>query len=246
LDSLVQPVSVSTKARDELVTGIGVEIEDRLVQEIAASLYNYPVQGEEINQAINLLDLPEGWSVDPDDGSINLFHGFPHVSTSIGLVRHGKVVVGVVCALHSGDLFWAEKGQGAYLNGKLIKVSSIRDLKQALVCIDWVADNEVEAERGRKLYNRLAPPVSQAIRQTASCSLDLCFVAAGWYDAYVCAYPPLRTPPCWDHAAGSLVLSEASGRLTGFGPEEWSPQLINRLATNGHLHDSLGELVRDI
>lgn len=179
------------------------------------------------------------WIVDPLDGTINFVHGLPHVSTSVGLWEVGRPLVGVVIDVTRGETFTAAAGQGAFLDGAPISVSDQTEFRRGLIVTGFPYDrNERAAVYAAVMARVLAE--AQGIRRTGSAALDLCWVAAGRFEGY---WESGLAP--WDAAAGSLIVSEAGGRVTGFGGVGFRLDSTGLVATNGRLHDRLVGLVGD-
>lgn len=177
---------------------------------------------------------PYTWIIDPLDGTTNYAHGFPWFCVSIGLEIEGEVRVGVVYHPILDELFTVEKGKGAFLNGRPIKVSRRAPLRQCLLATGFPYD------RTRENENNFAHFVdfqlsARAVRRAGAAALDLAYVAAGILDGYW----ELKLQP-WDMAAGALLVTEAGGRVTNHAGEPFSVYDHRVLATNGLIH---GEMV---
>ncbi len=178
------------------------------------------------------------WIVDPLDGTTNFVHGFPQFCVSIGLVRDGHPLVGVVYNPILEDLFWAAKGMGARRNGKIIGVSRTKRMKDALITTGFSYRKQKVLTQEIEAFSRIVQE-TQAIRRTGSAALDLCYVACGHFDGF---YERELSP--WDIAAGILLVREAGGRVTDFSGENHRMKTLSILASNGRLHSSLLRLVR--
>ncbi len=178
------------------------------------------------------------WIVDPLDGTVNFAHNIPVFSVSIAAVIENSVVVGVVYQPITQELFWAERGKGAFLNGKPLKVSSQKNLDKAYLATGFpynVRENPLHCiETFDKLTRRGIP-----IRRFGSAAIDLSYVAAGRFDAYweVSLQP-------WDIAAGLLIVEEAGGRVSRYDGTPCNPlEQGTALASNKHLHPQLLEVL---
>ncbi len=179
------------------------------------------------------------WIVDPLDGTVNFVHGFPQVATSVGLRHDGVGVVGVVGSVVNREVFAAEAGAGATLDGKPIRVSTINEAARALVGTGFAYDRQ---RRAQSMANTLAGVLQrfQGIRRVGSAALDLCWVAAGRMDAYW----EYGVKP-WDTAAGALIVEEAGGRITTFTGSDYPLDDPGIVATNGLVHDALLEAISE-
>jgi myo-inositol-1(or 4)-monophosphatase len=180
-------------------------------------------------------DWNEGrvWIVDPLDGTVNFVHGLPQVATSVGLRTDGRGLVGVVASVVNHEIFAAEAGNGATLNGDPIHVSSESTPSRALVGTGFAYDRQ---QRAQEMANTLAGVLRefQGIRRVGSAALDLCWVATGRMDAYW----EYGVRP-WDTAAGALIVEEAGGRVTTFGGDPYPLDDPGIVATNGLVHEAL-------
>lgn len=173
------------------------------------------------------------WIVDPLDGTVNFVHGLPQVATSVGLRDGGAGVVGVVASAINGEIFGAERGRGATLNGHPIAVSNEHEPARSLIGTGFAYDRQ---SRAKAMTDVLANVLTefQGIRRVGSAALDLCWVAAGRLDAYW----EYGVRP-WDTAAGALIVAEAGGRVTGFTNEPYPLDDPGIVASNGRIHDAL-------
>jgi len=182
------------------------------------------------------------WVIDPLDGTVNFAHGIPVFSVSIGVEQDGKMLAGVVLQPITHELFVAEKGKGAFLNGQKLKISPITKLSEAILATGFpynLAENPAHCIDHFVDILRAGIP----IRRLGSAALDFSYTAAGRYDGYF----EVSLAP-WDCAAGKLILEEAGGKITTWdgGPFDIrSGKTI--LATNSHIHsESLALLSKSI
>ena len=241
LDALKLPIITQRKEGIEIVTKTDFEVEKKLVEMIKNSQYNYPILGEEIEKSD--IDSEYLWLIDPIDGTTNFSRRNPRFSCCVCLVHNGKPIVGVVFNPVSNELFYAKRGGGAFLNDKSIYVSDVNEMKSSTICVDSPYFSSLGRKRAVELYSRLAPPITRAIRQTASAALDFAYVAAGIFDAYI--LPTTKSTP-WDFAVGGLIVEEAGGKFTDFKGSTWTLSTTDRIVSNGHLHDYLIEILKGI
>ncbi|HEX7899016.1 MAG TPA: inositol monophosphatase family protein [Planctomycetota bacterium] len=149
------------------------------------------------------------WFIDPIDGTTNYAHGFPIWTVTLALEVRGRLEVGVTYAPCLGELFWAERGKGAFRNGKRIRVTPCATVEQALLCTGFSYDLEVRRINLKYFAEFLMK--AQAIRRVGAASLDLCWTAAGAFDGFW----EMRLGP-WDMAAGIVILEEAGAKVTNF------------------------------
>lgn len=177
------------------------------------------------------------WIVDPLDGTINYSHRLPFCCVSIGVEHDGQIVAGVVYNALGDELFAAERGKGATLNGAPIKPSRTIELRRALVSAavgPWEAGGR-RFERGRGLGAHV-----QAIRELGSAALELCYVASGRIDAMGGA-----SLNAWDVAAGALILEEAGGQITDQHGDPFKVEGRHFVVSNGSLHGALMARLHD-
>lgn len=177
------------------------------------------------------------WILDPLDGTVNFIHRVPHVAVSIALWEDGRPVVGVVHDVGRDEVFSAVRGRGATLDKRPIHVTDTADLGSALVATGFPYDRRSKAVELGETVGRVLAAV-QGIRRFGSAALDLCWVAAGRYDAYW----EYRLQP-WDTAAGELIVDEAGGRVTDLTGAPYRPDAAGILASNGPLHDRLRKVI---
>ena len=176
---------------------------------------------------------PYRWIIDPLDGTVNFAHGYPAFCVSIACEAAGGLQYGVIYDPLRDELFEARKGQGAWLNGRPIRVSPTDRLDRALVATGFPYDIR---ERLPETIGRMGRilGVVQGLRRGGSAALDMCYVACGRFEGF---YEENLKP--WDTAAGLLLIEEAGGRITTFDGGAYDISSPNILASNGVLHDQL-------
>lgn len=177
------------------------------------------------------------WIIDPIDGTVNYAHGIPLSCVSIAVERSGELMLGAVYNPMSGEYFFAEKGRGAFLNGKKIRVSVCKEISRSLLVTGFPYNSGKfrpdPVRVFRKFIKRDIP-----IRRLGSAALDLCWTACGRFDGFW-----EYNLNAWDVAAGALILKEAGGMLSNFNGEEYSVYMKEILATNGTIHKSMLEVI---
>lgn len=182
-------------------------------------------------------DAGRVWIVDPLDGTVNFVHRIPQVAVSVGLWEDGRPVVGVVHDAIRGEVFAAAAGAGATLDGRPVAVSDVADTGRALVATGFPYDRRTRATELLEVVARVLTEV-QDIRRIGSAALDLCWVAAGRFDAY---WEYGLRP--WDTAAGQLIVTEAGGRISDLSGVDYNPDAVAILASNGLIHDRLRTVI---
>jgi len=237
LEHWQQPRDIRYKGRIDLVTKTDAAVETHLQERLKEILPDVGFMGEESAHSL----IPEGdcWIVDPVDGTTNFVHGIPFVAVSIALWQGGATRLGIVTIPMLGECFYAERGQGAYCNGQLLRVSDIARCEQALVSTGFPS-YDIDAQKGRILrWLGAVLPQCQGVRRCGSAAADLAYVAAGRYEAFYNAY--LKP---WDMAAGWLLVEEAGGCVTNIlgEPLQFGDVI---LASNGRIHQDLVDLLKE-
>lgn len=183
---------------------------------------------------------PWKWIIDPLDGTTNYFHGFPCFCVSIGLEIEGEVKLGVVYVPTLNELFHAEKGKGAFLNGERIVVSRVDRLSRSLLCTGFPYDVHEHADF-YLCYFRQFLTKSFAVRRPGSAAIDLSYLAAGRFDGFW----ELKLH-AWDMAASSLMVIEAGGKVTDFQDQPFNIYSEEILASNGLIHQEMLQAIQEI
>lgn len=231
-----QPHDVRFKGPLDMVTEADQASEALISERIRDAYPTHDLLGEEGSRG-TVGDSPYRWVIDPLDGTTNFTHGLPTFAVSIGLEHHGDPIVGVVYDPMRDEMFAAVRGAGATLNGARIQVASTPELFRSLLVTGFSYDLEVragQAETWRDLLTRV-----QAIRQTGSAALNLCYIAAGRLDGYW-----ERGISAWDVAAGALIVMEAGGTVTSMSGGAYRSDDREILASNGGIHDELLAVVK--
>lgn len=171
------------------------------------------------------------WYVDPLDGTTNYARGLPTFSVSVAAAQGGEPVCGAVYDPLRDQLFYGQRGQGAYVNGQPLQVSRRDRLSDCIVLLDWPRDPGYRL-KSLAFLAELAPRV-QVVRSGGSAALSICYVAAGWADIYF-----QYTLKSWDVAAGLAILQEAGGMATDLQGKPAKIQQPDWLATNGLVHEA--------
>jgi len=176
---------------------------------------------------------PYRWIIDPLDGTTNYAHGFPVFCVSIAFEEAGEVKLGVVYNPMLDELFVAEKGRGALLNGNKIAVSKVDSLDRGLLATGFPYDLRTSAANNFDHFENFSRK-AQAIRRAGAAALDLSYIAAGRFDGFW----EMKLKP-WDVAAACLLINEAGGRVTDFSGSAFSIDGSECLASNGLIHGEM-------
>ncbi len=220
--------TVQHKGRIDLVTDVDHRSEAYLLGQIQDRFPGHTIVTEESGHLAGADD--SCWYIDPLDGTVNFAHGVPVFSVSIAFAQNGIVQLGVVYDPLRDELFSAERGKGACLNDKPIRVSAATELLQSLLTTgfayhEWIIDHNLAH------YQRFAH-LTQGVRRLGSAAIDLCYVAAGRFEGYW----EISLQP-YDIAAGGLIVEEAGGKMTAtYGDSDYLRAPCSVLAANPTLH----------
>ena len=206
----IENLQVSKKGPSDFVTTADKKAEEVLVAGLTKARPRFGFLLEEGGK-IKGADTSNRWIIDPLDGTTNFLHGIPHFSISIALERDGEPVAGVIYEPITDQMFWAEKGQGAYLNGRRIRVSARRRLEESLFATGIPFAGKQDHDRFLSQLKAVMA-VSAGVRRFGSAALDLAYVAAGRYEGFW----EFGLHP-WDIAAGIVLVREAGGFVTDIG-----------------------------
>lgn len=200
----VENLQVSVKGAGDFVSRADIAAEKIIRDELMGARPTYGWLGEETGEADGA-DPTRRWIVDPLDGTTNFLHGLPHWAVSIALEHKGEVVAGVIFDPAKDEMFWAEKGQGAWRNEARIRVSGRKSMAEAVLATGVPFGAKTTLPATLRDLARLMPS-SAGVRRWGSAALDLAYVAAGRFDAYW-----ERELHAWDMAAGLVIVREAGG-----------------------------------
>jgi myo-inositol-1(or 4)-monophosphatase len=223
---------VDKKGAIDLVTEVDVDVERMFRALVSERFPDHQVLAEEMGGADS---VPPGpcWVFDPIDGTTNFTHGLPIFCSSLALEIDGVAEVGAVYDPTRKELFTAERGGGAYLNGRPLRVSSAARLVDAMLVTGFPYDVHSRIEEIVGLFGRFVGQ-ARAVRRLGSAAIDLCYIAAGRMDAFW-----ERDLKPWDIAAGALIVAEAGGRITNMDGQPFASRGRDVLASNGLLHDDM-------
>ena len=227
---------VRLKAHHEILTRADLLSEETIIKEIRKDFPAHGILSEE--QGSRQSDSPYLWIIDPIDGTTNFSMHNPLWAVSIGLAYEGAVALGVVYAPLLDELYTAEAGAGARLNGKKIRVSKIRSGK---VLNTFCHGRDAKHVRRAIKYYAAQKQKELDCRQLGSASLELAFVAAGRIESIV-----IPGANAWDVAAGIVLAREAGGRVTDFRGADWTLKSVDMAASNGLVHREILKTLKGI
>ena len=238
----VELLQVSRKGPADFVSMADKRAEQTLVEELRHARPDWGFNLEEGGTIAGDPTKPR-WIIDPIDGTSNFLHGIPHFAMSIavedprGAGGKPEITQALVYQPLTDESFWAEKGRGSWLNENRLRVSSRRDLADALIATGVPYFNHGDLGRFQKILDAVSPQVA-GIRRFGSAALDLAWVAAGRFDGFW-----EEDLKAWDIAAGILLVREAGGFVTDFRGADRALQTGQVLAGNDQLHSRLHKLV---
>jgi len=228
---------IDKKGTIDLVTEVDVAVERMFRTMIAERFPDHQVLAEEMGGAA---DAPAGpcWVFDPIDGTTNFAHGLPIFCSSLALEVGGVAEVAAVYDPTRKELFTAERGGGAFLNGRPLRVSHAATLVDAMLVTGFPYDIHSRVDEIVGLFAAFVAQ-ARAVRRLGSAAIDLCYVAAGRMDGF---WEASLKP--WDTRAAALILEEAGGKVTGMDGKTWVPDAGHILATNGLIHDEVLRIIQ--
>ena len=233
----IENLQVSLKGPGDFVTASDKKVEKILIDELQKARPNYSILSEEVGEINN--DESFKWIIDPIDGTANFLHGIPHFAISIGLENEGEIICGIVYDPIKDEMFVAEKGNGAYLNNKKIRVSARSQLKDCIIFTGGPKKEAKNRDLALKEYNNFSSKVLLPIRKLGSASLDMAYVAAGRCDGFW-----QRNLNYWDIAAGIILVKESGGFVTDFLGENKYKENKTILVTNSKINNEMIEVLK--
>lgn len=235
-------LDIKAKNRHDIVSNADYLSEKKIIETIKKVFPFHAIIAEESGEVgrkanyVWYINRDYIWYIDPLDGTANFITGNPYFSVSIALAHKDKIILGVVYNPVLNELYIAEKGQGARLNGKLLAVSGKNNIKNAILASAY-SSKESDIKKGLKVIEKLALN-SRKVVINFSPALDLCNIANGRLDGLV---DNGTTPE--DHAAGSLIVTEAGGKITNYSSQTWDVNKIGIIAANKKNHNSIIKII---
>ncbi|MGD9683402.1 MAG: inositol monophosphatase family protein [Candidatus Obscuribacterales bacterium] len=229
---------VDYKSAFNLVTEVDRACEELIKSILEAEFEDDAILAEE--SGASRVKSYRRWLIDPLDGTTNFAHSYPFFCVSIGFEMNGEVVLGVVYNPVSDELFWAERGGGAFLNDDRLQVSGTKKIGESLLSTGFPPDTRNNHSDNMLEFKTLTGQ-SHGVRRDGSAALDLCFVAAGRTDGF---WEAGLAP--WDIAAGSLIVTEAGGKVSDLAGADLDLGRGDIIASNGHLHNQIKTALAEI
>jgi myo-inositol-1(or 4)-monophosphatase len=238
LEKFGRKINISKKGDINLVTEADLASEKLIIERIRSYYPKHGILAEESGAAvIEGGDAAWKWIIDPLDGTTNFAHGYPCFCVTLALEHNGEIAIGVTFDPTRNELFAAEKGSGATLNNKPIRVSETEELKNALLVTGFPYDTR-ERENFTRHFTGFTHK-SRGIRRDGSAAIDMAYVACGRFDGF---WEEGLQP--WDVAAGVLMIEEAGGRVSYYDDSKFSIYKAPICASNGSIHQEMLEILQ--
>lgn len=234
----VENLQVSRKGAADFVSRADIKAEEILKTDLMEARPAYGWLGEESAKEIKGADATRRWIVDPLDGTTNFLHGLPHWAISIALEHKGQIISGVVYDAAKDEMFFAEKGEGAWMNDQRIRVSGRSRMIEALFATGLPFAGRGDLPEVLQDLARISP-VCAGVRRWGSAALDMAYVAAGRYEGYW-----ERRLNAWDIAAGVIIMREAGGFAEPIDPEGNLIEDGAVICGNSNLFDAFARIIR--
>jgi myo-inositol-1(or 4)-monophosphatase len=232
----LEKLQVSTKGPGDFVSAADKKSEKIIIDELLKAYPNYSILSEEAGE-INSENKDNRWIIDPIDGTLNFLNGIPQFAISIGYEEKGEIISGIIFDPIKNEMFFAEKGAGAFLNNSRIRVSNKKKIKDSLLVTGGPKQASKIKDKIFSEYINVSKNVSD-VRKFGSAALDMAYVACGRFDGYW-----QRELNYWDIAAGIVILKEAGGFIDFFEEDTKLPLKKNVLASNSNIHDQLKNFI---
>ena len=232
-----QEIEIYRKGVIDLVTEVDRTCEDAILRRLRSAFPDHDIVTEETQ--LTQTGSRYVWFVDPLDGTTNFAHGYPFFCTSVALTVDGVAVAGAVYDPLKDELFTAERGAGAHLNGRRLRVSAATELLQSLLITGFPYDLRDDLQAKLRLFNRFMGH-ARAIRRDGAAALDLCYVAAGRVDGFW----EERLQP-WDMMAGVVMIEEAGGLITRFDGSPVGLSADEMVAAGPALHAAMLQVLHE-
>ena len=229
----IEKLQVSTKGPGDFVTAADKRTEKIIIEELLKAHPDYGILSEEIGE-INKENKEHRWIIDPIDGTLNFLNGIPHFAISVGYEEKGEIVCGLIFDPIKDELFFAEKGSGAFFNNSRIRVSKKNKIKNSILLTGGPKFNSSKKNEIFQEYTKVSNLVDAPVRKFGSAALGMSYVAAGRFDGYwewELNY--------WDIAAGLVIVKEAGGYIEFIEHEAINSTKRNILATNSSIQEEL-------
>jgi myo-inositol-1(or 4)-monophosphatase len=232
----IEKLQVLEKGPGDFVTASDKRVEKIIMKELEKS--EYSILSEETG-VVEGKDKDKRWIIDPIDGTFNFLNGLPHFAISVAYEEKSEIISGIIFDPIKNEMFFAEKGKGAYLNDSRIRVSNKSDFKNACLVTGGPKFTSKKREFIFEEYQKVSTGVRAHVRKSGSAALDLAYVAAGRFDGYW-----QREINYWDIAAGLILIRESGGFVNNLNDDDnFTQKKIDIIATNSKIHKELKNLL---
>ena len=233
MDKFGRKIEITMKGEINLVTEADIASEALIIERIKSYYPQHSILAEESGEAVVIGgDSTWKWIIDPLDGTTNFAHGYPCFCVTLALEHNGEIVIGVTYDPTRNELFAAERGKGATLDGKPIRVSQTEGLGSSLIVTGFPYDIKQRDNFAQHLTDMLLQ--SRGVRRDGSAAIDMAYVACGRFDAF---WEEGLNP--WDVAAGVLLIEEAGGQVSYYDGSKFSIYEAPICASNGLIHSQM-------
>ena len=233
----VEKLQVSSKGPGDFVSSADKRTEKIIINELLNAQPDYGILSEEAG-VINEKNKSNRWIIDPIDGTSNFLNGIPHFSISIGYEENNEIKCGLIFDPIKNELFFAEKGNGAFMNNSRIRVSKKKSLKDSILATGGPKFTSKKKKLILEEYVEISKKIDTPIRKFGSASLDIVNVACGRFDGFW-----QRELNYWDVAAAEIILKESGGYIENFELQEKDLNKKNIIASNSLIHTDLLSLI---
>jgi len=236
MDNLNKIRSIELKQRNDYVTNVDIEAENKIKAVIKSNFPEHSIIAEE--SEIEKKESEYTWFIDPISSTENYIHALPHFAVSIAVKKNNGFILATVYDPYYKELFYAEKGRGAFLNDEKINVSNINSISRSIFCVGIHNKGNVKVTEGIKYFKKIISNFA-VFRRIGSTSLQICYVACGRIEAHINNHSDIFAIP-----SGKLILEEAGGIVTDFDNNPWDFNSKNVVASNKKIHKSLIDLLK--
>tara|TARA_Y100001958_G_C21211647_1_gene537327 strand:+ start:189 stop:992 length:804 start_codon:yes stop_codon:yes gene_type:complete len=233
----IENLQVSSKGPGDFVTSADKRTEKIIIGELQKAHPEYGILTEEAG-TINNSNFNNRWIIDPIDGTMNFLNGIQQFAISIAYEEQNEIKCGVIFDPIKNEMFYAEKGNGSYLNNSRIRVSKKKKLNESLLVTGGPKYKSINKDKIFSEFIKVSKEVFSPIRKYGSATLDMAYIACGRFDGYW-----QRELNYWDVAAGMIIIKEAGGFVEEFESDDSFPTKKNIVASNSLIHDELKHLI---
>ncbi len=238
-DYAARGFEITNKGRINLLTEADLASEKHIKELIAAHYPAHRIVAEESGVSDHR-DSEYCWIIDPLDGTTNFAHGFPCFAVSIGVEHKGELIAGAIYDPSRDEMFAAERGAGATLNGQRMRVSEVEPLERALVVSGFPYDVRERMDEYLPAWRAFLER-AQGVRRFGAAAIDMVYVACGRLDGFW-----EQGLNAWDTAAGAVIVEEAGGRISKLDGAPFDPDVPSLLCTNGQIHEEMLAVLRSL